>query len=80
MSCCGSKRADWQSIDQPRTPQAPNGGAVYFRYWGSGSFTVTGPATGRSYRISGGGAVIAADPKDAPSLAAVPQFVQIARP
>ena len=55
-------------------------GVVYFRYLGSTAITVQGPATGRIYRFWGSGATAAADPKDAPAMAAVPHLLQVNNP
>jgi hypothetical protein len=78
MSCCGKKRtAHWRG-DSPQTPAiqiSPR--AVYFRYVGTASLTVVGRVTGRVYKFSGSGSAAATDPRDAPSLAAVPHLVQV---
>jgi hypothetical protein len=36
---------------------------------------VRGPVTGRTYHFASAGAVLAVDPRDAPSLTAVPQLL-----
>lgn len=46
-----------------------------FRYTGHTSLTVRGPVTGRNYHFASAGAVLAVDPRDAPSLTAVPQLL-----
>ena len=46
-----------------------------FRYAGHTSLTVRGPITGRTYHFATAGAVLPVDPRDAPSLAAVPQLL-----
>jgi hypothetical protein len=79
MSCCGKKRtAHWRG-DPPQAPavQQMSPRAVYFRYVGTASLTVVGPVTGRVYKFSGSGSAAATDPRDAPSIAAVPHLVQV---
>jgi hypothetical protein len=80
MSCCGKKREVWRGEAQ-RTPLMPanRAPAVYFRYVGNSALTVVGPVTGRVYTFSGRGAAAAADPRDAPSIAAVPLLVQVSK-
>jgi hypothetical protein len=62
-----------------RIPPAPahDSGLVYLRYWGEAGITVIGPVTGRAYRFAATGSTVAADPRDAPSLAAVPQVAVV---
>jgi hypothetical protein len=81
MSCCGRNRVTGRGAS-PRIAAARVhiGGGIYFRYWGSTGMTVIGPVTGRVYRFSGAGSTTAADPRDAPSLAAVPHLRQVAWP
>lgn len=59
--------------------QAPSaavaGTGAAFRYTGYTSLTVRGPVTGRTYHFASAGAVLAVDPRDAPSLTAVPQLL-----
>lgn len=56
-------------------PSAAGPTGVAFRYTGYTSLTVRGPVTGRTYHFASAGAVLAVDPRDAPSLAAVPQLL-----
>ena len=78
MSCCGKQRANWRG-ESPRIPRAQpvNPRVVYFRYFGKETITVMGSATGRAYKFSGAGAIVAADPSDAPLLASVPLLEQV---
>jgi len=85
MSCCGKKRRTWQA-EPPKPPhiqtrapeQPPNPSrAVYFRYVGSTSLTVVGPVTRQVYTFPGSGSASATDPRDAPSIATVPNLVHI---
>ena len=78
MSCCGKQRAHWKG-ELPRIPRAQpvNPTVVYFRYVGNQAITVVGSATGRTYKFSGAGATVAADPQDAPFIASVPLMVQV---
>lgn len=74
MSCCRSRPKAPASPPRvvPSPPPRPAAAAVAFRYTGSTAVTVVGPASGRTYRFASPGAVEAVDPRDAPSLAAVP--------
>ena len=78
MSCCGKQRTNWRG-ESPRIPRARhvNSRVVYFRYVGKQAITIVGSATGRTYRFSGAGATVAADPKDAPVIASVPLMEQV---
>jgi hypothetical protein len=78
MSCCGDHPRRSRG-DSPMIPRfrARTNGVVYFRYLGNQTMTAIGPVTGRVYRFSSPGAVAAADPRDAPSLAAVPHLTQV---
>lgn len=60
------------------SPSAPAGidSAPAFQYVGHTSLTVRGPLTGRIYHFVSSGTVLSVDPRDAPSLAAVPQLVR----
>ena len=59
-----------------QAPSAAAGGiGAAFRYTGHTSLTVRGPVTGRTYHFASAGAVLAVDPRDAPSLTAVPQLL-----
>lgn len=81
MSCCGKKRDLWRWESSPATRAGPSGSTlVYFRYLGKRSLTVVGPATGRSYRFAATGATTAADPRDAPSIAAIPELIRVSSP
>jgi hypothetical protein len=76
MSCCGNRRAasapgavaPRTAAARPRRAAAP----VDFEYAGRGQLLVTGPSTGLLYRFTGRGARVRVDPRDAPSLYAVP--------
>lgn len=78
MSCCAKHREQWRG-ESPAQRLAPtaHGGIVVFQYVGRHSLTVVGPVTGRVYQFWGAGATAAIDPRDAPSVAAVPHVVQI---
>jgi hypothetical protein len=81
MSCCGKKREllrghSWAAAQAPSQGQS----VVYFRYEGGQLLTLVGAATKRVYRFAGPGATVAADPRDAPALAAVARLMQVARP
>jgi len=78
MSCCGKKRDAWRG-ESPQTPRAhpKNSQFIYFRYTGNKILKVVGPVSGHVYEFSGSGAAAATDPRDAPSIAAVPHLVQV---
>jgi hypothetical protein len=79
MSCCGKQRQQARFETTPVPYMQPTNG-VYFRYLGDKGITVVGPATGRKYDFPISGTTAAADPRDAPSLAAVPYMIQVSRP
>ena len=85
MSCCGgnralqrtSYRASANSVRGPASAAARTIGNVpvrhvTFEYNGPTAMTVTGPATGVTYRFSGKGVRLSVHGSDAPSLASVP--------
>ena len=82
MSCCGGKRALLRSDTVERVlfaPPGPDGrGRVFFQYLGRLSARVVGAATGRAYVFGWPGATASVDPRDAPSVAAVPGLRQVA--
>jgi hypothetical protein len=49
----------------------------FFRYEGVTALTVAGPVSGKYYRFPAPGATVEADPRDAPSLAQVPQLRRV---
>jgi hypothetical protein len=51
---------------------------VLFKYTGHSGMTVFGPITGLRYRFPAPGAVIAIDPRDAPSVTTIPRLERIA--
>lgn len=53
---------------------------VYFQYVGRTSLSVLGPITGIRYRFGGHRAVLPVDPRDGPSLAAVPNLRRVGGP
>ena len=79
MSCCGKQRQQARIEPTPMPYTQPTNG-VYFRYLGPTGITVIGSVTGRKYEFAMSGATAAADPRDAPSLAAVPYITQVSRP
>jgi hypothetical protein len=90
MTCCAKHRAEWLSgtrteriDDGYRTATSSEGSlprAVYFKYLGATGLTVIGPVSGRTYRFSGSGATAVVDPRDAPSVAAVPHLIRVRHP
>ena len=74
MSCCGQQRTQF-------TGSYASGGAAperhFFRYVGRTALTVAGPVSGKYYRFLAPGATVEADPRDAPSLAEIPQLRKV---
>lgn len=83
MSCCGSQRqflgisqiSPRRGTDRQRQPLPQ--AAVRFEYVGSTGLTAVGPVTGKRYRFDRPGSRVLVDPRDAPSLAAVPHLRRI---
>lgn len=83
MSCCGRHRETFRGTsqssrrpsDRPRKPlpQSP----VRFEYVGATGLTVLGPATGKRYRFDRSGAQVLIEPRDVPSMAAVPHLRRV---
>lgn len=81
MSCCGNQRT--QLFHPSSNPVGKISAAapahqpvVRFEYIGRSGLTVIGGATGRRYRFEQPGARVVVDPRDRPSLAAVPSLRQ----
>jgi hypothetical protein len=86
MSCCGNQRAQLHAMSPPEprpaypdvplsTPPAPaRRFIICFEYTGQTGLTVLGGATGQRYRFDRPGARVVVDPRDRPSLAAVPNL------
>lgn len=86
MPCCGKARNQLRTTSpgtkpnpvshatpvQVKTPTAT--APVYFKYVGTTGISVTGPASSRVYRFAPNGSAIAVDPRDAASLARVPNL------
>lgn len=77
--CCGKSRANFRpaTFASPAVGPAsvePGGRfkGMAFEYTGRTGLTVTGPVTGRTYRFDRPGAVVEVDPRDRPSIAAIP--------
>jgi hypothetical protein len=90
MPCCGQKRAQFTTIPGAerspafdRAPLAPPTGRpaaplpLLFEYQGATAATVIGPVTRRVYRFDGPRARVAVDPRDAPSIAALPNLRRV---
>ena len=74
--CCGYQR---RQAFLPQTRQIQPGAplAVRFEYVGTTGLTVVGPLTGRRYRFDHHGSRVSIDPRDAPSMAAVPHLRRV---
>ncbi len=86
--CCGKSRAQFQTrIPSPPPPRLATQTAgpppfmrypgTTFEYVGLTGLTVAGPVTGRVYRFDRPGARVEVDPRDRPSIAAIPVLRQI---
>ncbi len=90
MACCGGKRRRLQTHragsrrlqrPEPRVVyRRPAPAAVYFEYQGPTRMTVIGSVSGRRYRFSAPGAVLAVDGRDGPAIAAVPGLKRVKSP
>lgn len=87
MSCCGSKRAEFQAqhapvnrqgrpADRPFPRSAPPL-KVVFEYSGQPPVVVLGPVSGNRYRFDRAGARVEVDPRDRRSLAVTPKLRQV---
>lgn len=84
MSCCGKARTQLRTTGprpNPTTNATPTrvktvtpAQSVQFKYFGTTGISVTGPATSRVYRFAPNSGPIAVDPRDAASLARVPNL------
>ena len=87
MSCCGKNRAAAvaaiRSAAESSSTQHSGVAAMnttrgtHFEYRGGNSITVVGRGTGYQYRFVGYGARLSVDPRDAASLALVPQLREV---
>jgi hypothetical protein len=83
MSCCGRQGAQFQGTGQvpPRGTGRQRQGLprpeVRFEYVGTTGLTVKGPVTGKRYRFDNPGSRLLVDPRDAPSMAAVPHLRRV---
>ena len=83
MSCCGRQREQFQGTSQipprgnDRRRQPLPQPAIRFEYAGATGLTVQGPVTGKRYRFESHGSRVSIDPRDAPSMAAVPHLRRV---
>jgi hypothetical protein len=89
MACCGQTRAQirTQSSVARQTKNSVNVASVEqpsaqvkgseFQYIGKTAMTALGLATGRQYRFAYPGAILQVDPRDRPSLSAIPNLRQV---
>ncbi len=88
MSCCGSQRNQFQAIRLPSPPSSQVANSppvtapvhrfvIRFEYIGQTGLTVIGGVTGQRYRFDRPGARVIVDPRDRPSLVAVPNLRQV---
>jgi hypothetical protein len=88
MSCCGNQRIKFH-INRPNhtrfkrldinsyTEVTARKSILCFEYIGKTGLTTIGGATGRRYRFDRHGSRVIVDPRDRPSLAAVPNLRQV---
>jgi len=63
------------SLTQPcSSVPTPTAQSAYFRYFGQTGISVTGPFSARVYTFNPNASPMAVDPRDAPSLARVPNL------
>lgn len=86
MSCCGRARAQATGVAAAASPRVfgtraagAQAAAVTFEYVGQTGLSAQGGVTGTTYRFDLPGARVRVDPRDAPSLSAVPVLRRIAR-
>jgi hypothetical protein len=86
MSCCGRARAQATGVAAVASPRAfgirdagAQAAAVTFEYVGRTGLSARGGVTGTTYRFDRPGARVRVDPRDAPSLSAVPVVRRVAR-
>ncbi len=87
--CCGKSRVQYRgtmtSLPPPRHappvagPQPPMARtpSMTFEYVGQTGLTVRGPVTGRQYRFDRAGSRVGVDPRDRPSIAAIPVLREV---
>jgi hypothetical protein len=86
MACCGKTIRDRPQsgveivTGSVAEHEARSGASVFFKYLGRTAISVVGPVTGRRYQLAGHAATAAVDPRDAPSVAAVPHLVRVTHP
>ncbi len=85
--CCGRRTSlsgggSGQPISGYRSARAGRAQhpRIHFQYVGRNGLSVLGPITGIRYRFDGQGAVVSVDPRDARSVAAVPNLRRVAWP
>lgn len=78
--CCGKGREQLQGT-KPQAQKVRAGSRpvpdVLFEYVGNSALTVLGPVTGRRYRFARPGDRVLVDPRDKPSVSAVPHLREI---
>ncbi len=81
MPCCGQQRQAIRNrtsaVMRPGAPRNRHRTRALFRYLGTTALKVRGPASGRPYRFDLAHPIVEIDPRDAPSLARIPQLQQV---
>ena len=91
MPCCGKKRIQARRTKQAQQAPTPmeatssrlrpeRDSVPYFQYLGETGLTVIGPRSHKLYRFNHPGTVVAVDPRDWSTLAAVSLLKQVSEP
>jgi len=91
MACCGKQRQQFRRtapMDRGRKRpedsfphrESKRYSFTHFQYLGRSGLNVVGPISGKRYRFDGHGAIVAIDPRDRRSLAAVPNLRPVQNP
>lgn len=88
MGCCGKQRQQFHGTAvTPRPRERPDDPlrdqeryCPHFQFLGLTGLTAVGPISGKRYRFDKHGAIVAVDPRDRRSLAAVPNLRQVRNP
>jgi len=73
-ACCGHENG---APGGRRTNRAMPPARFFFRYQGRTQATVAGPVSGKYYRFAAPGAIVEADPRDAPWLEQLPDLRRV---
>ena len=80
MACCGQGRAAAATSGtqaKPAERPRPTQSLALYEYTGASGMTVRGPRSGATYRFGHPGAKVAIDPRDAASIAGLPNLRRV---